>query len=248
MADACLETQTICISSSRLAGVPTRTMLYPRVNRLTPSYYRNCLRHDGPWADKQGGILWRGVDSGNIVDQAIPLSVGGVQRSNRWAFCQAWDGHVASDGVPWDLGISRFAQTEAFYDLNVLGLDGKAKDKLPVHRLIRQKYTLCLEGNDVSSQFFWALAGQTLPLHPYPFFFETNWFHGPLYDEPIPWLHFVPLKHDGSDLGDRYEWCLSHTDQVLQMVKAGQAHVERYLDDAFFQKVRQGFADHYFLQ
>lgn len=240
MADACLETDAICISSSRLKGVPTRTILYPRVNRLTPAYYRNCLRHDGPWKDKRGGILWRGVDSGNIVDESIPLK----GRSNRWSFCRCWDGHVGSDGVTWDLGITRFAQTEAFYDLKTLGLEDKAKGKLPVHRLIRQKYTLCLEGNDVSSQFFWALAGQTLPLHPYPFFFETNWFHGPVYDEPIPWIHFVPLKHDGSDLGERYEWCLANQDRVLAMVKAGQAHVSRYLDDSFFDSVRQAFANH----
>jgi len=247
MSDCCRETDRLTISSSRLAGRPTLTMLYPRVNRLHPPYYRSCLRHDGPWDAKEDGIFWRGVDSGNILLNRIDLP----GRSNRWEWCQAWDGYKgSSDERPWDLGITRFAQSDAAFHPKGLihGLEGKAKGKTSVHRLIRSKYTLCLEGNDVSSQFMWALAGQTLPLHPYPFYFETTWFHGPVYDRPEPWVHFVPLNHDGSDLASKYEWCLNHEDRVKDMVAAGAAHAGRFLDDEFFLASRQAFVGAYALE
>jgi hypothetical protein len=240
MSDGCREAKNLLISSSRLQTVENWVMLYPRVNRLTPRYYRNCIRKDVRFKDKKSGIYWRGVDSGNIVREVLP------GRCNRLKICEAWDGYKVEGGPTWDLGITQFLQTRKNFPVD--RLDPLAKGKTSVHDLIKYKYTLCLPGNDVSSQLLWALAGNTVPFHPYPFFFETYWYDGGEGKSALePWVHFIPIKHDGSDLGDRYEWCLSHQDECMAVVEAGKEHAKRHLSDQFSEGIRDRFVQIYSL-
>ena len=242
MSDGCREKTNLLISSSRLQSHDNWVMLYPRVNRLTPKYYRNCIRDDVPFHTKKSGIYWRGVDSGNIIRESLP------GRCNRLKVCQAWDGYKV-DGPgedSWDLGITQFLQTRKNYPVDKL--DPLAKGKTSVHHLIKYKYTLCLPGNDVSSQFLWALAGNTVPFHPYPFFYETYWYDGGEGRSALePWVHFIPIKHDASDLAEKYEWCLSHQEECEAVIKAGKEHSKRHLSDEFSLAVRDRFVQIYSL-
>lgn len=244
MSDGCRERNHIIISSSRLANVHTWVMLYPRVNRLTPKYYRNAIRNDCTFSRKRNGIIWRGVDSGNIWTETI------TGRSNRFEISKLWDGYtplsVSKNEPSWDIGISEFLQsrkTKPGEDFSKY-----AKGKLQVHSLIKQKYTLCLGGNDVSSQFLWALASNTVPIHPYPFFFETYWYDGGEGVSSLePWVHFIPIRHDASDLAEKYEWCRNHYPECIQISSNGKNHAARYLSDGFSEAVRNRFVQIYSL-
>jgi len=246
MSDGCRERGHLLLSSSRLIDGTTWVMLYPRVNRLTPAYYRNCIRNDRPFRRKACGLLWRGVDSGNIWREVLK------GRSNRLEISKRWDGFkpetpLGADEPAWDIGITNFLQctrTCPGHDF-----DKFAKGKVAVHELIQRKYTLCIEGNDVSSQFLWALAAQTVPIHPYPFFFETYWFDGGDGKAGLePWVHFVPIKHDASDLAEKYDWCLNHPSECVSILNAGRKHAARYLSDPFSEAVRDRFVQVYSLK
>ena len=127
-------------------------------------------------------------------------------------------------------------------------IDTPAKGKTSVHTLIKHKYTLCLPGNDVSSQFLWALAGNTVPFHPYPFFYETYWYDGGEGTCGLePWVHFIPIQHDASDLSEKYEWCLSHQDECKNIIQSGKKHAKRHLSDDFSSAIRNRFVQIYSL-
>lgn len=243
MSDGCRERNNLLISSSRLANVHTWVMLYPRVNRLTPKYYRNAIRHDCPFNRKRKGVTWRGVDSGNIWTETIP------GRSNRLEISKLWDGYKSTNGQKeptWDIGITDFVQSRKTNP----GKDFSqyAKGKLSVHELIKQKYTLCIGGNDVSSQFLWALASNTVPIHPYPYFFETYWYDGGEGTTSLePWVHFVPIRHDASDLAEKYEWCVHNYAKCIEIISNGKKHAARYLSDGFSEAVRDRFVQIYSL-
>jgi len=42
-----------------------------------------------------------------------------------------------------------------------------------------------------------------------------QWFH----NDYIPWVHYVPIKDDFSNIKEQYEWCESHQKECLEMVK-----------------------------
>ena len=40
----------------------------------------------------------------------------------------------------------------------------------------------------------------------------------------FPWEHFVPIKHDFSDLNDIIDWCLTHDDKAQKIAENGRAY------------------------
>ena len=41
-----------------------------------------------------------------------------------------------------------------------------------------------------------------------------------------PWVHFVPVANDFSDLGERLDWCRAHDGECLQMARRARQHAE----------------------
>jgi hypothetical protein len=42
-----------------------------------------------------------------------------------------------------------------------------------------------------------------------------QWF----YDDYQPWINYVPIENDFSDIQEKFEWCESHQDECMQMIK-----------------------------
>lgn len=62
-----------------------------------------------------------------------------------------------------------------------------------------------LEGNDVSSGLKWAMVSRSVVLMPPPRF--TSW----LMEERLePWIHYIPLASDLSDVETKVQWMLAH--------------------------------------
>ena len=79
--------------------------------------------------------------------------------------------------------------------------------------MLKYKYIISLEGNDKDSGLNWKLASNSLVLMPIPKF-ESWLMEGKL----KPWIHFVPIKDDYSDLSEKLEYCVNNDSIVKQIV------------------------------
>lgn len=69
---------------------------------------------------------------------------------------------------------------------------------------------------DVSSGLKWALYSNSVVLMPRPTF--TSWA---MEERLAPWVHYVPLRDDLSDVEDRVRWVIDHPDQAQAIAYAG---------------------------
>jgi hypothetical protein len=46
-----------------------------------------------------------------------------------------------------------------------------------------------------------------------------QWF----YDEYKPWIHYIPIKDDFSDIDEQFEWCEAHQDECEKIIKNAKA-------------------------
>jgi len=138
-----------------------------------------------------------------------------------------------------DIGFSDFGLS--VYKDNKTLLDAYFKKGVDKLEQLGYKFILNMEGNDISTSFIWSLASNCCPLHNYPFSWES-WFFGQGLE---PYVHFVPIKNDGSDLLSQYEWCMNNIDKCEEIGLAGKRYMEPYLDEDVFDKTLQRFVELY---
>jgi len=84
--------------------------------------------------------------------------------------------------------------------------------KTPIKQLLRYKAIIMLEGNDVASGLKWALLSQSVVLMPVPK--HTSWAMEELL---VPYVHYVPLKDDLSDVEQQMQWVLDNEDTAWKI-------------------------------
>jgi Glycosyl transferase family 90 len=210
------------ISYNRVVGA--HAVLWPL------SYHWNLAVEGGrdaqPFAEKASVVVFRGALSSVIQrrgDKASRLEV-----VDRWV----------ADTSGWvDVGIASVpegASSQPGHEENEAVIRRCMRPH--VGRLVMQhhKYVLCMEGADISSGFGWVLASNCLPLHTHPFSCEVWFFHG-----LEPWVHFVPIAHDGSDLHEKFLWCEANQERCQRMVEAGRRHMAAMTDAERVRRIKQ---------
>jgi hypothetical protein len=97
------------------------------------------------------------------------------------------------------------------------------KEILTIEEQLDYKFILCLEGNDVASNLKWVMSSQSLAVMPVPKY-ETWYMEGTL----IPDYHYVLIKDDYSDLEERMEYYISHTDEALGIIRNAHLYVDQF--------------------
>ena len=88
--------------------------------------------------------------------------------------------------------------------------------------MLQYKYILSLDGNDWSSSIPWILKSNSLMLSPVP-----KW-HNVLNFGLKPWVHYVPLENDISDLGNKIKWCLVNQRRCKAIVRNASAYISQF--------------------
>ncbi|CAH6420282.1 Glycosyltransferase family 90 [uncultured virus] len=205
---------------------------YNRVNRPGVSYAmtwplnyhinesRKGLDDTKDFTNKIGKIVFRGSLSGPI--KSLNLA-GKTVKYGRYVIIEPWI------NSPWaNLGISNIpkeSRNHKFFLSNQEQIAKCTKPHMSISQQLDYKYILCLEGADVSSGFGWALSSNSVPIHPYPFNYYV-WFHQDL----VPYVHFIPIKPDGSDLEQAFIWCETHSKECEMIAKAGRDYITLLLD------------------
>lgn len=89
---------------------------------------------------------------------------------------------------------------------------------IPDYEMVEYKYILDIDG--VASTW----DGTAWKLNSGSVIFKTNscwrqWF----YDEYLPWVHYVPVEDDFSDLQEKYHWCEANQPKCEEIIKNARA-------------------------
>ncbi len=97
------------------------------------------------------------------------------------------------------------------------------KGSLPIGEHLRYKFILCLEGNDVATNLKWVLSSNSVAVMPRPKY-ETWFMEGKLQ----PDRHYIAIRDDYSDLEEKLQYYIRHTDEALEIVKNAHVFVDRF--------------------
>jgi hypothetical protein len=85
------------------------------------------------------------------------------------------------------------------------------------------KMIIALPGNGAASAMAWVFQSGSAVLLPYPIH-EDTW----LLSAAQPWVHFVPLARNLSDVEERVRWCLTDSDVCERIAAAGKRLIAPY--------------------
>ena len=92
--------------------------------------------------------------------------------------------------------------------------------------MLQYKFIISIEGNDVATNLKWLLLSNSVALMPLPT--KVSWI---MEDMLIPFVHFVPIEVDYSDLESKFEWCLNNLEKCEEISKNATKYMEQFLDD-----------------
>lgn len=96
---------------------------------------------------------------------------------------------------------------------------------MSIEAQLRHRFILSLEGKDVATNLKWVLSSNSVCMMPEPRF-ETWFMEGTL----KPWVHYVPLAPDCSDLEAKMEECLEQPALCEEIARNARTHVAPFLD------------------
>lgn len=93
-------------------------------------------------------------------------------------------------------------------------------------QMLENKYLLSINGNDKASDINWKLASDSLVFISYPKY--ESWLMESMLE---PWIHYIPLKYDYSDLIEKYKWAESNQDKCVEIIKNANLFIDSNFGD-----------------
>jgi hypothetical protein len=192
--------------------------LIPDPPYITAMGYTHIRSHyaqnDVPWERRQPVAMWRGGTSGQPRNSSI-----GWRSLPRIRLCEI--GREHPDII--DAGITGIAQMPSVQAEEEICNSGLMADFIPVKEFNRFRYQIDIDGNSNSwpGLFQKLLTGSPVLKVASPRGFR-QWY----YDRLKPWINFVPVAVDMSDLVEKVEWLKAHDDAARQIGKGGRALAE----------------------
>ena len=100
------------------------------------------------------------------------------------------------------------------------------KGKATPQEMIKHKYVLSIDGNDKASDLNWKLASDSLVFMNHPRF--ESWL---MESKLEPWVHYVPVGKDFSDLIEKYQWAENNQDKCIQIIKNANLFMDSNFGD-----------------
>ena len=194
--------------------------LSPKANRgiiwklKTERHYGNIQKIkdlDVKWTRKKKSAVFRGTITGYM------RSMKGYKSYNESSYlerclwtprCRLVYQHANSILLDARLTKVKFGLPETINDVQLVG------KRMKLEEMLSYKAIIFLEGNDVSSGLKWGLYSQSVVLMPRPTF--TSWAMEELLE---PWVHYVPLENDLSDVEDKIRWVIEHDKEAYKISK-----------------------------
>jgi len=133
-----------------------------------------------------------------------------------------------------------------------LGMDpNMVGSYMEIEEQLSYKYVISIEGNDVSSGLKWMLFSNSIAMTP-SFTWESWAMEGRL----LPFVHYIPLKADMSNVEEMIEWAESHPDEARLIAERSTIYIydllfhpdgikdERKIIEGIMERFEQNFGSH----
>jgi len=174
---------------------------------------RELAAHENiAWADRSDDIVWRGASSGRGTFDPVLGAQQPLMAAQRLELI------LAARRVPEvDAGLANFTRDEFQPDL--LRRTGVLKDAIPEDSWARRKFAIDVDGqtNTWTNLIIRMLLGCCVLKLDSKFGYR-QWY----YDRLKPWEHYVPVKADASDLGEKVEWLRSNDARAAEIAANAQ--------------------------
>lgn len=175
---------------------------------------QTAKKHDIPFEDKKSKIIWRGGPSGNGFLNGFENH---IIKASREDLLKLWC-HNQKTQNDIDVGlIPKWNYTSFRHFL---------KNEMSIQEMLKYKYLLSIEGNDVATNLKWAMSSKSLVIMPRPR--VESWF---CESKLKPYVHYVPVKDDFSDLLEIKKWCDENSKKCKEIIQNANAYVEKFLNE-----------------
>jgi len=158
-----------------------------------PMALRDRLSYD----EKLPVAIWRGSTTGACWGLSADAKVDATRKEcARRNLVTAWSGKQSGK---IDVGLTKLVQLSRELKNKYTPL---MKKEISVQDMLLYRYIISVEGNDVATNLKWALASNSV-VFMLPPTRETIILESSL----RPWIHYVPVLHDFSDLTMKIEYC-----------------------------------------
>lgn len=96
------------------------------------------------------------------------------------------------------------------------------RPRTKITEMSKYKYLLSVEGNDVATGLKWSLYTNSVVLMSPPT--KATWA---MEDLLLPFVHYIPLEHDYSNLLEMLEWAEQHQEACQEISKRATDYVKR---------------------
>ena len=185
------------------------------------------LAHKRHWVPirvaKKNNILWQ-----DKISECVwrGTSTGKCDRNERVLFCHKW-------AEKYNVGISKFCHGHKPIPI----ID---KNNISIDDMLKYKYMISIPGNDKDSGLNWKLASKSLVLMAKPKI--ESWLMEGLLK---PYVHYVPLKDDYSDLEEQIMFCKIYDDKCKAIVKNANKFMAQFENIEIEKKIFNMIKEHY---
>lgn len=176
-------------------------------------------RVDIPFEEKAPRLVWRGATTDAFARTPRRPHLG-----SRAFIPQVMD---RVDPARFDIGFSAVTVAPRRTERPVEELARYVRPPLSMAQQLACRYLLMLEGNDVASGLKWALGSNSVVLMPQPT--VESWACESLLR---PYVHFVPVRPDLSDLEAQVDWCDRNAAQCREIAQRGRRFVAQFRSEA----------------
>lgn len=177
------------------------------------------------WENKKATAVFRGGSTGPgvTIKQNMRLKACYLSRTTQ---------PDASDGVPyldcgitnWNLRPRKLVNSEVLQTIELKNIPYRLSQRLTPEQQSTYKYILHLDGHVAAFRLSIELAMRSVVLIP-----STPWklWYSHLLE---PYVHYVPVRADLSDLVERVKWCKEHDKECKQIAENAYVFYTRYLE------------------
>jgi Glycosyl transferase family 90 len=164
----------------------------------------NVRKYDIPFHQKKNAVVWRGS------------STGGKGNTSRDQLVRKYQHHPNKAlNIKYSNLVQGYQNTNNQYILQPMSMEDQLK----------HKFIISIEGNDVATNLKWLMYSNSVVFMPKPI--VASWF---MEDQLLPYVHYIELKDDFSDIEEKYNWCMQHLNECEQIAKEATKYVEQFLD------------------
>ena len=162
----------------------------------------NLKNIDRIWKNKRNECVWRGSPTG-IQDSGEGMNTKNIRMILCYKYKNKYNIGIIYTWNRWDKSC--------------------VKPELTIKELLQYKYQISVPGNDKDSGLNWKLASNSVVLMAKPAI--ESWLMEGLLQ---PYIHYVLLKDDYSDLDEILVWCKNNDEKCQEIVKNANMFMKQF--------------------